>query len=525
VIIPAHNEGERIAATVAAARRLPGVCQVIVVDDGSSDDTAPRAASAGAEVMRLERRMGKGGAVQAGLSTARGEIVLLLDADLGASAAQAHRLIAPVACGGAEMTIAVFPQVRQRGGFGLAVGLARLAIRALTWRRMEAPLSGQRAVRHDLLERLCLAPGFALETALTLDALALGARLVEVPVEMTHAATGRSLAGFLHRGRQFAAVLAAALPRLFWPLGPTGRPAGRARAVAWALALALVIGCAWPLGPRASAAVLTFAWVLWAIVASVALAQGLGWQRENYLGRRLPSSVGVGFALASLPLFALLDGSGTWQIATVALALVTGGVGLLDDLVGSGDSRGFAGHLGQLARRRITTGVVKLALGGGACLATGLMLAGWQPWPGLLDGLVIALCANAINLLDLRPGRALKGFWALCALALAFRPEVVLILGPLLIASVIYAPLDFGARAMMGDAGANPLGAVAGLALVVALPVAGRIAAAAALVALHAYAEVASLSGLIERSSALRWLDRLGRPSPQEPEGPEAAQQ
>jgi len=521
VVIPARNEAERIAATVAAARALPGVRQVIVVDDGSDDDTATRASQAGAAVMRLERHVGKGGAVRAGIRAATEGIVLFLDADLGASAAEAVKLVAPVASGRADMTVAVFPRLRHRGGFGFAVGLARLAIRALTWRRMEAPLSGQRAVRRSLLQQLRLAGGFGLEVGLTLDALALGARLLEVPVEMTHAATGRSLAGFRHRGKQFLSVLAVALPRLLWPLGPTGRPAGRARMVAAAVGVFALPVLAGMGSVRFREGVLALCWSWCAVIGAVVIADRLGWERENYQGRRVLSSVGICFALVSVP-YLVLEFLG-WpklqhhELIPLGLALVMGGVGLLDDLRGSREVGGFLGHLRAITEARITTGLIKAVVGGGACLAAGVLLTLWRTWqwtvwPGLLDGVLIALCANAINLLDLRPGRALKGFWALGALALLLNVNQALsAAGLVLLASVIYAPLDFRARAMMGDAGSNVLGAVAGLALVEALPIEGRIALVAVLVAVHVYAEFGSLSALIERSRALRWLDMLGR--------------
>jgi len=530
VVIPARNEAERIAATVAAARSLPGVRRVLVVDDGSDDATAARAAEAGGAVIRLPRSVGKGGAVRTGLREAcppgagQGEIVLLLDGDLGASAARAGKLIAPVASGQADMTVAVFPPARRRGGFGLAVGLARAAIGALAWRRMQAPLSGQRAVRRSLLEQMRPEQGFGLEVGLTLDALALGARLVEVPVEMTHAETGRSLAGFRHRGRQFFSALGAALRRLFWPLGPTGRPAGRARMVAWAatlFALFLILG--WTLRPTVEVLfALLCAWC--AVIGAVIIADRLGWERENYQGRQVLSSVGICFTLAGLPhlAFYLLgapDFDVYWLWLPAALSVVMCGVGLLDDLRGSREVRGFAGHLRAVTEARITTGLVKIIVGGGACVAAGCLYANlaartgeWRAWPGLLDGVLIALCANAINLLDLRPGRALKGFWVLCAVALiVHHTPAAIMAGAVLICSIIYAPLDFRARAMMGDAGSNVLGAAAGLALVATLPIEGRIVVVAALVALHVYAEFGSLSSLIERNPALRCLDALGR--------------
>lgn len=207
-VIAAFDEAATVAATVAAVRTLPGVAQVIVVDDGSRDDTARRAGAAGAAVVRLPCNRGKGAALEAGLAAARGEIVLLLDADLGATAAAAVRLLEPVLTARADMAVAVLPPPPRPAGWGLAVGLARLGIWLLTRRWLRAPLSGQRAVRRALLGRLLpLAPGFGVEVGLTVDALRLGARLVEVPVTMTHRHRGRDLPALAHRCGQLRAVL------------------------------------------------------------------------------------------------------------------------------------------------------------------------------------------------------------------------------------------------------------------------------------------------------------------------------
>ncbi|MBE0475996.1 MAG: glycosyltransferase [Coriobacteriia bacterium] len=215
-VIPARDEAPRIAATVAAAGAVTGVARVIVVDDGSTDGTADAAAGAGAEVVRLERNAGKGGAVAAGLAAAGAgeeggpDAVLLLDGDLGGSAAHAALLLEPVLAGRADMAVAVLPRPPRSGGFGLVVRLARWGIRRLTGWEPRAPLSGQRALDSAALQAAGPpAPGFGLEVATTVRVLRAGLRVREIDVDMSHAATGRDLAGFLHRGRQFADVLRA----------------------------------------------------------------------------------------------------------------------------------------------------------------------------------------------------------------------------------------------------------------------------------------------------------------------------
>jgi hypothetical protein len=217
VLIPAHNEEERVAATVRAAAAIPGVTRVVVVDDGSVDATAHLAETAGADVIRLPENRGKGAALEVGAkAVADADVVLLLDADLGETAEQGALLLAPVLAGDADMVIATFPPPEGKAGFGLVKNLARWGIRALCTREFEAsaPLSGQRA-----MTRTCLAAvrpfssGYGAEVGITVRALRANQRVVEVGTTMAHAATGRDVAGFAHRGRQFVHV-AAALAKL-----------------------------------------------------------------------------------------------------------------------------------------------------------------------------------------------------------------------------------------------------------------------------------------------------------------------
>lgn len=214
-IVPAKDAELSIRATVAALLALPGVDEVVVVDDGSSDATAEMARAAGAWVLRLPANLGKGGAVEAGVKLApHARAYLLVDADVGATAAEVGALLRPVLAGEADMTVGVLPSAGGRGGFGLVRSTAAAAIRMATGQSTQAPLSGQRAVEGELLRSLDLAPRFGLEVGLTIDARRAGARVVEVPVEMDHRHTGRSLDGFRHRARQGSDVAAALWPRL-----------------------------------------------------------------------------------------------------------------------------------------------------------------------------------------------------------------------------------------------------------------------------------------------------------------------
>lgn len=214
-IVPAKDREDRIGDTVSALRGLPRVSRVVVVDDGSSDGTAAAAAAAGATVHRLPANLGKGGAVAHGVAAADdADVFLLIDADLGNTAALADALLTPVLAGDADMTIAVLPSAGTKGGFGSVKRLAATGIERATRFTPRAPLSGQRAVKADILRGADLADRFGLETALTIDAIRNGARVVEVDVPMDHRHTGRKLSGFRHRGAQGVDIARALWPRL-----------------------------------------------------------------------------------------------------------------------------------------------------------------------------------------------------------------------------------------------------------------------------------------------------------------------
>jgi glycosyltransferase involved in cell wall biosynthesis len=221
VVIPAYQEADRIATTVAAARRglaSFGKAEALVVDDGSADDTGARAEAAGARVIRLPRNRGKGAALTEGLEAACGEVLMMLDADLGESAAEAAKLLPPILSGEADMTVATFTRgAGHKGGFGLVMRLAHWGLRHAGGPPMAAPLSGQRAFTRETWQRIArLDGGFGTEMGLNLDALRLGLRMVEVETGMAHRLTGRDLAGFRHRARQFRDVALAIQRR--WPL-------------------------------------------------------------------------------------------------------------------------------------------------------------------------------------------------------------------------------------------------------------------------------------------------------------------
>jgi glycosyltransferase involved in cell wall biosynthesis len=221
VVVAAHEEVDRIAATVRALRLAFPRAAVWVGDDASRDGTAERAMQAGAQVVRRGRSHGKGGNVTAACEAALSamptpDLVLLCDGDLGESAGRLGPLVAAVEAGECDLAVAMFAR-RVGGGFGLALGFARWAERRLCGFEARAPISGQRALRADALRAvLPFARGFGMEIGMTVDAVRAGYRVGEYEIDLEHRATGRDARGFLHRAvqlRDFALVFASRLRR------------------------------------------------------------------------------------------------------------------------------------------------------------------------------------------------------------------------------------------------------------------------------------------------------------------------
>ena len=238
------------------------------------------------------------------------------------------------------------------------------------------------------------------------------------------------------------------------------------------------------------------------------------WSRANHRGEPLTLLEGPAVAAGAiagalcLSLGQSLAGRGSWR-SSAALAAAGAGAaafGAYDDLAGSGDRRGFRGHLGALRHGEVTTGAVKLGGIGLTGLASAVT-AGGAPADVALNAALVAGGANLLNLFDLRPGRAIKvaiGCAALLTPAGVTGPAAPVGAGLALL------PEDLGERAMLGDAGANALGAMLG-ASAASLPRPARIAMLAGITGLTAASEKVSFTKVIARTPALNWLDMLGR--------------
>lgn len=215
VIIPAYNEKDYIEKTISAILLWSVSLEIIVVDDGSTDNTGTivsdlKSVNKNINLITLEKNSGKGNALMNGIKYAEGSILIFLDADLGNSAQYAINLIYPIKDDEADMTIAILPSTNKKAGFGMVKTLAREGIYYFTGYSPIAPLSGQRAIRKDKIDKINrFSPGFGIEVGLTIDALRNGLRILEIELPLKHRDSKRDIAGFLHRGKEFLDVLRA----------------------------------------------------------------------------------------------------------------------------------------------------------------------------------------------------------------------------------------------------------------------------------------------------------------------------
>ncbi len=461
-LVAARDEADLIADTVSALRSLADVTDVVVVDDGSRDDTASRALAAGAAVLRLERPRGKGRALEGALRRlAPADAWLLADGDLGASAAALGAVLDPVLACEADLAIAVFPP-GQGGGLGIVKRAAARAIAVLGHHEVLEPLSGQRALSAEALDAVRpLANGFGVETAMTIDAGRADLRVLEVPAPLSHREGRRDVRGFAHRGRQGWDILRAVVPE------------GARVAMRWGRLLA-----------------------------------------ANHRGDLVPRTLGLALAASAAVatlLVAALDEVGAAGWGALAGCLLVVAAGLVDDLAPAGP-RGLRNHLRSLADGHMTTGLLKALVIAGAAAVVVVLQGPWAPTAGLSAIVLLAASANVWNGLDVRPGRAIKAF---LPPALAFVVWGELVHAPaiagLFAGALLVLPLDLRERAMLGDSGSNLLGFAAGLALADVLPGAWMPVAAAVAVGLNVVADTVSFSRVIEATPPLRFVDALGR--------------
>ncbi len=259
----------------------------------------------------------------------------------------------------------------------------------------------------------------------------------------------------------------------------------------------------------------------------MAMLTEAGFVRPNYRKEEIPLGAGMVFFFAAVITLTGAAAMGWVSQGVYVFLFATGGMclfGLIDDIFGTRHATGLKGHFKKLLlEKELTTGALKALAGGLIAILAGLQTvsgAGFDKWVLLLlNSAVIALSTNAVNLLDLRPGRAAKGFLLAAILVTAtgylFNPEpaeeyllyLTVVAGSLL----AYLPADLKARAMMGDTGSNVLGIALGLTAVALLSIPFRSGLLVLLLGFHLLTEKYSLTKIIEKNKVLTYIDMMGR--------------
>lgn len=211
-IVPVYNEGDLIKETILNLKKVEQISEIIVVNDGSQDNTLDVIKNLDVKVINLDKNYGKGYAIKAAISNQEYDYVGFIDGDLGKTSIEVEDLIIPVIEGEADVSIAKFTKEitpgTKKGGFGLVKGLAKKGVWFFTKQEIETSLSGQRIYKREVIDKIDYIPDrYGIEVAMTIQTINNGFSIIEVPVTMEHRYSERNLKGFMHRGKQFWDIL------------------------------------------------------------------------------------------------------------------------------------------------------------------------------------------------------------------------------------------------------------------------------------------------------------------------------
>ncbi|MTI48180.1 glycosyltransferase family 2 protein [Sporosalibacterium faouarense] len=203
-VIPVYNEEDTIEETVNNLRKIDLINKIVVINDGSTDNTEEVVKNLEVFLINLEKNHGKGYAIKTALRNLQYDYIIFVDGDLGKTSKYIEELIYPVIQGSADATVAKFKPATRKGGFGLVKNLAKYGVYIYCGKKITSSLSGQRVYSKAVIDKINYIPNnFGIEIAMTIGTLRHGFKLQEIDVGMTHRESGRNLSGFIHRGRQF----------------------------------------------------------------------------------------------------------------------------------------------------------------------------------------------------------------------------------------------------------------------------------------------------------------------------------
>lgn len=212
IVVPVYNEADKIIDTINGLKTIESIDEIIIVNDGSTDNTGDVIEKLDVSIIILPKNKGKGYAMKKAIKEKNYDYIGFIDGDLGLTSVEAEKLINPVISDEVDFTIAKFPErsleTDVKGGFGLVKALAKKGVYFYTKRKINTSLSGQRVYKKEIMDYMKYIPNrYGIEVAMTIQALENGFTFKEVPVNMTHRYTDRTLKGIKHRGKQFLDIL------------------------------------------------------------------------------------------------------------------------------------------------------------------------------------------------------------------------------------------------------------------------------------------------------------------------------
>ncbi|MBU5254867.1 glycosyltransferase family 2 protein [Tissierella praeacuta] len=211
-VVPVYNEADLIIDTVENLKKIKAIDEIVIVNDGSKDNTLEVANTLNVSVIDLGNNYGKGYAMKRAIDTLEYDYIAFVDGDLGESSIQVEKLILPIINGEADVSIAKFPKrstmTHTKGGIGAVKTLAKKGVYFFTKKEIDTSLSGQRVYKKEVIDKIDYIPDrYGIEVAMTIQTINNGFSIIEVPVTMNHRYSQRNLEGFIHRGKQFKDIL------------------------------------------------------------------------------------------------------------------------------------------------------------------------------------------------------------------------------------------------------------------------------------------------------------------------------